>query len=128
MHIDSLDHLVLIVHDIAATCDFYTYVLGMHVVTFEDNRKALQFGTQKINLHEAGNEFEPKALKPIPGSADLCFLTSFPLEQVIAHFQTCNIPLVEGPVQRTGATGPIMSVYVCDPDGNLIEIANTQRM
>jgi catechol 2,3-dioxygenase-like lactoylglutathione lyase family enzyme len=127
MHIDSLDHLVLTVRDIAATCDFYTRILGMHVVTFDDNRRALHFGTQKINLHEAGNEFEPKALKPTSGSADFCLLTSFPLEQVIAHLQTHNILLVKGPVQRTGATGPIMSVYVRDPDGNLVEIANTQR-
>ena len=95
----------------------------MQVVTFEDNRKALRFGSQKINLHEASNEFDPKALKPTLGSADLCFLTSFPLDQVIVHFQSCNIPLVEGPVQQSGATGPIMSVYIRDPDGNLIEVA-----
>jgi len=125
MHIDSLDHLVLTVRDITATCEFYARTLGMHVVIFEDNRYALQFGTQKINLHEAGNEFDPKALMPTLGSADLCFLTTFPLEQVIAHLQACNIPLVEGPVRRTGAAGPLMSVYVRDPDGNLIEIANS---
>ena len=127
MHIDALDHVVLTVRDIAATCEFYTHVLGMHVVTFEDNRKALQFGAQKINLHEAGNEFEPKALKPTPGSADFCLLTSFPLEDVMAHLQRCNIPLVKWPVPRTGAAGPIMSVYIQDPDGNLVEIANLQR-
>jgi catechol 2,3-dioxygenase-like lactoylglutathione lyase family enzyme len=124
MHIDSLDHLVLTVRDITVTCEFYARVLGMQVITFADDRKALQFGAQKINLHETGNEFDPKAIVPTPGSADLCFLTAFPLEQVIVHLQMCNIPLVEGPVRRTGAAGPLMSVYVRDPDGNLIEIAN----
>jgi len=124
MQLDSLDHLVLTVRDLDATCRFYADALGMRVVTFGAGRTALAFGAQKINLHVAGREFEPKAEHPTPGSADLCFLTSVPLEQVIAHLAQRRIPIVEGPVLRTGATGPIRSVYVRDPDRNLIEIAN----
>jgi catechol 2,3-dioxygenase-like lactoylglutathione lyase family enzyme len=124
MRIDSLDHLVLTVRSIEATCEFYERVLGMQVVTFGDGRKALQFGRQKINLHQAGKEFEPKAVRPTPGSGDLCFITSLPLEQVIAHLRTCNVAIIEGPVSKTGAMGPILSVYVRDPDGNLIEVSN----
>jgi catechol 2,3-dioxygenase-like lactoylglutathione lyase family enzyme len=126
MHIDTLDHLVLTVQDLEATCDFYSHVLGMQVVQFANNRKALRFGTQKINLHVAGKEFEPKAAFPTPGSADLCLLTSVPLEEVIAHLHQHQIPIIEGPVERTGATGTILSVYIRDPDNNLIEIANRQ--
>jgi catechol 2,3-dioxygenase-like lactoylglutathione lyase family enzyme len=124
MEVQRIDHLVLTVRDLAATCDFYSRVLGMRVVTFGRDRKALQFGQQKINLHEHGNEFEPKALVPTPGSADLCFLTSVPLTQVIPHIRSCGVQILEGPVSRTGAAGPIESVYVRDPDGNLIEISN----
>ncbi|MBO0783071.1 MAG: VOC family protein [Ktedonobacteraceae bacterium] len=124
MLIDHLDHLVLTVADIEATCAFYTRVLGMQVVTFGAGRKALQFGRQKMNLHQAGKEFEPKARLPTPGSADLCFITQTPLEQVMAHLQTCNVPLLEGPVTRTGALGPLLSLYLRDPDGNLLEISN----
>lgn len=124
MQIASLDHLVLTVADVAATCAFYERVLGMQVVTFGDQRKALQFGQQKINLHQHGKEFEPKAAHPEPGSADLCFITSTPLAQVITHLEACQIPIIEGPVKRTGARGPILSVYLRDPDQNLIEISN----
>ena len=124
MKIDRLDHLVLTVRDIEATCEFYRRVVGMEVVTFGNNRKALQFGGQKINLHKAGKEFEPKALRPTPGSGDLCLITSTPVKQVINHIRSCGVEIVEGPVMRTGATGPIESVYIRDPDGNLIEIAN----
>jgi catechol 2,3-dioxygenase-like lactoylglutathione lyase family enzyme len=124
MQIDRLDHLVLTVRSIAETCEFYSRVLGMQVVTFGDNRKALHFGRQKINLHEAGHEFEPKALKPTPGSGDLCLITETPLEQVIAHLQANHVALVEGPVKKDGAMGPMNSVYIRDPDGNLIEISN----
>jgi catechol 2,3-dioxygenase-like lactoylglutathione lyase family enzyme len=126
VHVASLDHLVLTVRDLDATVRFYESVLGMQTITFGANRKALAFGTQKINLHEAGKEFEPKAALPTPGSADLCFLTSAPLEKVMAHLCSLGVPVLEGPVRRTGATGPIRSVYVRDPDGNLIEIANQQ--
>jgi catechol 2,3-dioxygenase-like lactoylglutathione lyase family enzyme len=126
IQIERLDHLVLTVHDIQATCAFYERVLGMEIVTFGSGRYALQFGQQKINLHQAGKEFEPKAARPTPGSADLCFITSVPLTQVIAHIQACDIAIVEGPVARTGAQGPIESVYIRDLDENLIEIANYQ--
>lgn len=122
--IDRLDHLVLTVADIAATCAFYQRVLGMQVVSFAGGRKALAFGSQKINLHEAGHEFEPKAERPTPGSGDLCFISETPLDDVIAHLGSCDIPIEEGPVERTGATGSIRSVYFRDPDGNLIEVSN----
>ena len=124
MKVDRLDHLVLTVKNIAATCEFYSKVLGMEVVTFGDNRKALAFGRQKINLHEAGHEVEPKALRPTPGSGDLCFITPVPLKEVVYHLGRCGIKIIEGPVMRTGAQGPIESVYLRDPDSNLIEIAN----
>ncbi|MFD2370681.1 NUDIX domain-containing protein [Brevibacillus sp. GCM10020057] len=122
--IDRLDHLVLTVRDIGETCRFYEQVLDMQAITFGDGRRALQFGQQKINLHQAGREFEPKAQRPVPGSADLCFLTSVPLEQVVRRIKASGAAIIEGPIQRTGATGPIMSVYLRDPDGNLIEVAN----
>jgi len=124
MHIDSLDHLVLTVRDLDATCAFYQRVLGMDVITFGGGRRALAFGVQKINLHQAGQEFEPKALRPTPGSGDLCFLTSEPLAQVQQHLAACGVAVSEGPVQRTGAQGPILSVYFRDPDQNLIEVSN----
>lgn len=124
MQIDRIDHLVLTVASIDATADFYTRVLGMRLVTFGVGRKALTFGRQKINLHERGREFEPKAERPTPGSADLCFITPTTLADVAAHLGTHGVPIVEGPVDRTGATGPIRSLYIRDPDGNLIEIAN----
>jgi catechol 2,3-dioxygenase-like lactoylglutathione lyase family enzyme len=124
MRIDRLDHLVLTVQNIAVTCDFYSRVLGVQVVTFGTNRKALQFGQQKINLHERGKEFDPKAVHPTPGSGDLCFITEVPLQEVISHFRSCGVEILEGPVRRTGAVGPIESIYLRDPDGNLIEVSN----
>lgn len=124
MYISHLDHLVLTVADIEATVDFYTRVLGMQAVTFGEGRKALAFGNQKINLHQAGREFEPKAKRPTPGAADLCFIVATPLDRVIAHLEAQDVAIVEGPVQRTGATGPIRSVYLRDPDRNLIELSN----
>ncbi len=124
MEIDHLDHLVLTVKSIPATCEFYARVLGMEIVTFGGNRRALAFGAQKINLHEAGKEWEPKAHRPTPGSADLCFITRTPLADVVEHLRQVGVEIVEGPVQRTGATGSIMSVYFRDPDLNLIEVSN----
>jgi catechol 2,3-dioxygenase-like lactoylglutathione lyase family enzyme len=124
MQIDRIDHLVLTVRDIPVSCDFYSRVLGMTVVTFGDGRKALAFGEHKINLHLYGQEYEPKAAHPTPGSADLCLVTSLPLARVVAHLKNCSVGLLEGPVQRTGALGPIMSVYFRDPDSNLIEVSN----
>lgn len=124
--IERIDHVVLTVKDVDATCAFYTRVLGMRIETFGEGTKrtALAFGKQKFNLHQAGNEFEPKALKPTPGSADLCLITLTPLGDVIAHLKDCGVTIEEGPVMRTGATGHIRSVYIRDPDQNLIEIAN----
>ncbi|KAA0574272.1 VOC family protein [Azospirillum sp. Sh1] len=124
MRIARIDHLVLTVASIEATCAFYSDVLGMEVVTFAGGRRALSFGAQKINLHEVGREFEPKAARPTAGSGDFCLIADTPLEEVIAHLQVRGIAIEEGPVNRTGATGPIRSVYFRDPDDNLVEIAN----
>jgi catechol 2,3-dioxygenase-like lactoylglutathione lyase family enzyme len=124
MRIDAIDHLVLTVRDLHATTAFYTRVLGMAEVTFGEGRRALAFGAQKINLHEAGREYEPKAAVPTPGSADLCFLTAAAPAAVLAHLHACGVEVVEGPVTRTGARGPIVSVYCRDPDGNLLELAS----
>ncbi len=124
MKIDYLDHLVLTVKSITATCEFYATVLGMEIVNFGENRKALLFGSQKINLHETGKEFEPKAYRPTPGSADLCFITTIPLVDVIEHLRRSGVQIIEGPVKRTGARGRLESVYFRDPDLNLIEVSN----
>ena len=124
MNISQLDHLVLTVKDIDATCRFYADTLGMEVITFGESRKALRFGNQKINLHQLGQEFEPKAAFPTCGSADLCFLSDTPLEDIKAELQQAGLEILEVPVQRTGARGPIISIYLRDPDNNLIEISN----
>lgn len=124
MKISHLDHIVLTVANIDITLDFYQRVLGMRAVTFGEGRHALAFGQQKINLHQAGREFEPKAATPQPGSADLCFISLTPIEAVIEHLQKEGVTLTEGPVRRTGAAGPILSVYLRDPDRNLIELSN----
>lgn len=124
MRIDRLDHLVLTVADVESTVDFYSRVLGMEPVTFEDGRRALAFGHSKINLHQAGHELEPKAERAVPGSADLCLITNDPLDQVVAELTAHGVPIEEGPVERTGATGTILSVYFRDPDRNLIEVSN----
>ncbi len=124
MRIEVLDHLVLTVADIDRTRDFYERVLGMEPVVFGEGRHALAFGAQKINLHEAGREFEPKAAAPTPGSADLCFLTNASVAEVVEHLEANSVEIIEGPVRRTGATGPITSVYFRDPDGNLLEVSN----
>lgn len=127
LKIESLDHLVLTVQDINRTIRFYETALGMETVEFGQGRKALCFGQQKINLHQYQNEFTPKAHNPTPGSADLCFITRTPLDQCIAQLEKLNICIEEGPVERTGATGPIVSVYIRDPDLNLIEISNVSK-
>lgn len=121
--IDHLDHLVLTASNADATQDFYVRVLGMQLETFGAGRMAFKFGNQKINLHIRGHEFEPKAHLPVPGALDLCFIASIPLDQVIERLAEAHWPIVEGPILRTGATGPIRSVYVRDPDLNLIEIS-----
>jgi len=124
MKIDSIDHVVLTVKDIEATCNFYAKVLGMEVVTFNQSRKALSFGSQKINLQQVGKESTLIADKPTPGSADLCFVTSLPLSDVIAYLNSCGVKLIGGPVERSGARGLMTSIYFRDPDMNLIEVAN----
>ncbi|MDH3314201.1 MAG: VOC family protein [Gammaproteobacteria bacterium] len=123
MVIERLDHAVLTVRDVERTCDFYTRVLGMEAITFGEGRKALRFGKQKFNLHQAGREFEPKARTPTPGSADFCLISTTPLARVIDHLEKCGVEILEGPVTKTGATGPIESVYFRDPDKNLVEVS-----
>lgn len=124
MILDALDHLVLTVRDLQATIAFYTQVLGMSHEVFGSGRHALRFGRQKINLHPAGAPIQPHAAAPSPGTADLCFLTSTPLENVIRELQNHGVAIEAGPVDRTGAQGPILSVYFRDPDGNLLEVSN----
>jgi catechol 2,3-dioxygenase-like lactoylglutathione lyase family enzyme len=123
MKIERLDHLVLTVKSIPATCDFYSRVMGLQAVAFGNSRKALAFGSQKINLHEAGKEVDPRAHRPTPGSADLCFITTMPAAEVVEHLKQHRVEILEGPVERTGALGPIVSVYFRDPDLNLIEVS-----
>lgn len=124
MEISHLDHFVLTVKDLQKTCNFYREVLGMEIITFGNNRHALKFGRQKINLHLVNHEFEPKADCPTPGSADFCLITTTPLEEVRELCQNLGIAIVLGIVERTGASGKINSIYIRDPDKNLIEIAN----
>jgi len=124
MKIARLDHLVLTVADIGKTCEFYTKVLGMEVVTFGEGRTALRFGQQKINLHSVGNIPGLVADTPTPGSGDLCFITETPLAEVVAHLGHCGVEIIAGPGPRAGALGTIQSVYFSDPDQNLIEVSN----
>lgn len=124
MQIARLDHLVLTVADIERTCAFYTRVLGMEVVHFGEGRTALRFGTQKINLHPADNIPGLVADKPTPGSGDLCFISEVPLGEIVAHLERCGVSIVAGPGPRAGAVGTIQSVYIRDPDRNLVEISN----
>ena len=125
--IDRIDHIVITAHDVERSLDFYARVLGMEPITFAGGRRGLAFGRQKINLHQAGREYEPKALKPNPGSMDLCFITETPLDDVIAQLKAQGVAIAEGPVPKTGALGPMTSVYFRDPDGNLIEVSNYPR-
>ena len=124
MRIDRLDHLVLTVADIDATVEFYRDVLGMEPVVFGDGRSALNFGRSKINLHQVGEEFEPKAAHPVAGSADLCLIAEDPLDDVVAELAARHVVIEEGPVERTGALGRMRSVYLRDPDQNLIEVSH----
>jgi len=123
LRIERLDHFVLTVASIKATCDFYETVLGMTVEVFGEGRKALKFGNQKINLHETGREFEPKSENPTSGSGDFCLIASGSIQDVVNHLTECDVQIEDGPVQRTGANGVIMSVYFRDPDLNLVEVS-----
>ncbi|XP_031713533.1 glyoxalase domain-containing protein 5 [Anarrhichthys ocellatus] len=124
VQVSRLDHLVLTVKSVPDTISFYSSVLGMEVITFKGTRKALGFGQQKFNLHQLGQEFEPKAKHPTAGSADLCLITKTPLATVAAHLKVCGVEIEEGPVERSGAVGTITSLYFRDPDHNLIEVSN----
>jgi catechol 2,3-dioxygenase-like lactoylglutathione lyase family enzyme len=124
MKVVGLDHIVLTVEDIKQTVEFYCHVLGMEKEIFGEGRVALRFGEQKMNLHEAGKEYEPKANKPTPGSADLCFITNTPLQEAIEHVRQHGVEIEEGPVRRMGAKGPMTSFYFRDPDLNLIEVSS----
>lgn len=128
IEVRRLDHLVLTVADIERTCTFYCEVLGMDRVEFGAGRVALRLGEQKINLHVVGHEFEPKADAPTPGSADLCFIISTPIAEAMRRLADLGVEITDGPVPRTGATGPIVSIYLRDPDGNLLELANPVPM
>jgi len=127
MQINRLDHLVLTVKDINKTVDFYVSVLGMKKEIFKENRVALKFGNQKINLHQLGAEFEPKARNVKEGSADLCFISELLLDDVIMHVMSLNIMIEEGLCERTGAIGVLNSIYIRDPDENLIEISTYKK-
>jgi catechol 2,3-dioxygenase-like lactoylglutathione lyase family enzyme len=125
--IGRLDHIVLTVKSIKATTEFYSKVLGMKEVRFGEGRVALAFGQQKINLHQLGKEFEPKAHAPTSGSADICFITETPLKEAQAHIEGQDVRIEVGPVERTGAVGKLLSIYFRDPDLNLIEVSNYQK-
>ena len=124
MQINRIDHLVLTVADIERTVDFYSRVLGMRRIEFAGGRVALRCGSQKINLHQLGSEFEPKAERVQAGSADLCFIVDTPIAEAIEEIRGQDVEVIEGPVERSGASGPIVSAYLRDPDGNLLEISN----
>ncbi|MFP6757685.1 MAG: VOC family protein [Alphaproteobacteria bacterium] len=123
MNITGLDHIVFTVRDMERSCDFYRRILGMEVVTFGDDRRALTFGDQKINLHQAGNEITPNARAAAPGTADVCFVTDTPIDDVLATLAEFLVEIERGPMPQTGARGAMTSVYFRDPDENLIEIA-----
>ena len=127
MKVERLDHIVLTVKNAETSCAFYSTVLGMQEITFQGGRKAVAFGNQKINFHELGQEFDPRAKQPSPGSADLCFITRAAMAQIINHLEAFGVTIIEGPVERTGAMGSMTSVYIRDPDQNLIEIASYQN-
>ena len=126
MQIDRIDHLVLTVVDIQITCEFYTKILGMELERFANGRLALKFGNQKLNLHQLDREFQPHAFKPTPGSVDLCLIANGSMSDVITHLHAYQVKIIEGPVIRTGAMGKITSIYIRDPDKNLIEISSYQ--
>ena len=125
--VERIDHVVLTVADVDRTIAFYERALGMRPVTFGEGRRALAFGDQKLNLHQAGREFTPHAKAPVSGSVDICFTTTMPLEEVVSHLRSAGVAIESGPVPKTGARATLRSIYLRDPDGNLIEIANEER-
>jgi len=127
MEVERIDHLVLTVSDVEETARFYSEVLGMRAVTFGEGRRALAFGGQKINLHQTGSEFEPKAARPASGSADFCLITRIPLGEVMEHLTEHGVEVLQGPEEKIGALGPMESIYFRDPDGNLVEISRYPR-
>ena len=127
MKIENIDHFVLTVKNIETTCEFYSKVLGMEVVIFNQGRVALKFGNHKLNLHEFGKEIEPKAIAPTPGSADFCLITRDSLSSVIEHLRICQVEIIEKLVSRTGAVGEVTSIYIRDPDLNLVEISSYKQ-
>jgi catechol 2,3-dioxygenase-like lactoylglutathione lyase family enzyme len=122
--VTRIDHFVLTCANVDATIDFYTRALGMRAETFAGGRRALSFGSQKINLHQAGAEFEPKARVATAGAGDFCLLSDVPVAEIAAHLEAEGVEIIEGPVAKTGATGPLVSIYFRDPDGNLVEVSN----
>jgi catechol 2,3-dioxygenase-like lactoylglutathione lyase family enzyme len=124
VRVQRIDHVVLTVADLEKTVAFYERVLGMTAVSFGEGRRALAFGDQKLNLHQAGREFEPKACRPTPGAIDVCFTTEVPLDAVAAHLRSCSVAIELGPVEKIGARRALRSLYFRDPDGNLIEVSN----
>ena len=125
--IKRLDHMVLTVANIDETCNFYQQLLKLEVITFNGDRKALKVGNQKINLHKAGCELSPCAHRPTPGAADLCFIVETSLNDLLSHLSACGVPVELGPVERTGVFGPMTSLYVRDPDKNLVELSSYQN-
>jgi catechol 2,3-dioxygenase-like lactoylglutathione lyase family enzyme len=124
MEVDRFDHVVFTVRDVVRTCEFYARVLGMEKIVFDGGRVALRFGRHKINLHQAGREYQPRAAQALPGTQDLCFITQVPLEEAMAHVRACGVGVELGPVRKSGALGDIRSFYFRDPDGNLVEVSN----
>jgi len=124
MNVERIDHVVLTVADVERTISFYERVLGMTGVTFGEGRRALAFGDQKLNLHQAGREFEPRARRPTPGAVDICFTTTTPLDEVAAHLRAQSVAIELGPVDKIGARRSLRSLYFRDPDGNLVEVSN----
>ncbi len=127
MRVQRIDHVVLTVADVERTIAFYERALGMTAISFGDGRRALAFGDQKLNLHQAGREFEPKARRPTPGAIDLCFTSDVPVGEVADHLRDLGIAIELGPVDKTGARAQLRSIYFRDPDGNLIEVSNEVR-
>lgn len=124
MHVRSIDHFVLVVKDTARTCSFYSRTLGMKAEQMSSGRWALHFGQQKINLQQVGLDVDPLARRPTPGAADFCLLTDVPISEVVTHLEGCGVEIFDGPVERVGAQGPLLSVYFYDPDDNMVEVSN----